>query len=118
MHEEEASFLPAPSEDVLTQLGDYIKECIRLTWRMVTQIPPMQLEYRAVQFDKDIHKRTRFQYHSEYCSREDQLYGQVISENIACYLWPALLEAGGRIIFPGEVLCKLESVNLDYVVIQ
>ena len=69
MSEREESFLPRPSEDVLTQLGDYIKACIRLTWRMVTQVPPMQLEYGAVQFDKDLHKLARFQHRAEYSRR-------------------------------------------------
>lgn len=101
----EGSFLPTPSEDVLPQLKRYMKACIRLTWRMVTQVPPMQLEYKTARFEKDLHKLTRFQYRPEYYGREDQLSGQVI----ACYLWPALLEAGGRIIFPGEVMCDLES---------
>lgn len=111
LNEEETQLLPQDvlHQDVLTELGDYIEACIRLTWRMVTQVPPLQLEYKAVQFDKNIHKLTRLQHHSE-CT---------ISGKIACYLWPALLEGGGRIIFPGEVLCKLEPVNHDeYVMIQ
>ena len=112
MSEKERSFLPRPSEDVLTRLGDYIKECIRLTWRMVTQVPPMQLEYGVVQFDKDLHKLARFQHRAEYCPGVDRPYGQII----ACYFWPALLEEGGRIIFPGEVMC--EPVSDSYVVIS
>ena len=110
MSEREGSFLPRPSEDVLTQLGDYIKACIRLTWRMVTQVPPMQLEYGAVQFDKYLHKFARFQHRAEHSRGADHLSGQVI----ACYLWPALLEAGDRIIFPGEVMCEPDG----YVVIS
>ncbi|XP_078384751.1 uncharacterized protein LOC144667222, partial [Oculina patagonica] len=120
LQEEKTPLLPALSQDVLTQLTDYIKACLRLAWRMVTQVPPLQLEYKAVKFDKDIHKLTRFQCNTEYSSCDDQLFVQAPSENIACYLWPALLEAGGRIIFPGEVLCKLESVNWnqsDYEII-
>ena len=111
MSEMEGSFLPRPSEDVLTRLGDYIKACIRLTWRMVTQVPPMQLEYGAVQFDKDLHKLARFQNRAEFCRGADHLTGQII----ACYLWPALLESGGRTIFLGEVMCEPESY--DYVMI-
>ena len=111
MSEKERSFLPRPSEDVLTRLGDYIKDCIRLTWRMVTQVPPMQLEYRIMQFDKDLHKLARFQHRAEYCPGVDRLHGQII----ACYLWPALLEAGDRIIFPGEVMCETESEGYEVI---
>lgn len=69
----------------------------------------MQLEYKAVQFDNNLHKLARFQQRVEYFRGADQLSGKVI----ACYLWPALLEAGGRIIFPAEVMCER-----DYVVIS
>lgn len=79
---------------------------------MVTQVPPLQLEYKAVKFDKNIHKVTRFQLSNEHSRCDDQRFGEFSSENNACYLWPALLEAGGRIIFPGEVFC-----NFGYVVI-
>lgn len=101
------------AQEVLAQLSDYIKACIRLAWRMVTQVPPLQLEYRSLDFDKALHKLARCQ-----CNTDDQRVGEVLSENIACYLWPALLEGGGRIIFPGEVLCKYESNFQDYVHIQ
>lgn len=112
--EENTQLLPAVShaQEVLTQLSDYIKACIRLTWRMVTQVPPMQLEYKSLKFDKAVHKLARCQ-----CNTDDQRFHEVPSEHIACYLWPALLEGGGRIIFPGQVLCKLESDFLGYVMI-
>lgn len=114
LQEEKTQLLPAVShaQEVLTQLSDYIKACIRLTWRMVTQVPPMQLEYKSLKFDKAVHKLARYQ-----CNTDDQRFHKARSEHIACYLWPALLEGGGRVIFPGEVLCKLESDFLDYVMI-
>ena len=30
-------------------------------------------------------------------------------EEIACYLWPGLLDGGGRLIRAGEVLCKIKK---------
>ena len=85
---------------------------------MVTQVPPLQLEYKAGKFDKNIHKLTRLQCSTEHSRCDDQRFGEFPGENVACYLWPALLEAGGRIIFPGEVLCKVESANFGYVIIE
>lgn len=112
--ETKTRFLPAvhvsQAEEVLTQLSDYIKACIRLAWRMVTQVPPLQLEYKSMEFDKAIHKLARFQY-----TTDDQRFSEALGNDIACYLWPALLEGGGRIIFPGEVLCKWETNFMDYV---
>lgn len=97
--EKERSLLPELCEEVLPELDDYVKACIRLSWRMVTQVPPMHLEYSSSRFNKKLHKLTRLSYNTE----SNELH---TSENIACYLWPALLEQGGRVIFHGEVLCK------------
>jgi len=114
LQEEKTQLLPAVqvchAQEMLTQLSDYIKACIRLAWRMVTQVPPLQLEYKSLKFDKAVHKLARFQ-----CNSDDQRFSEAPGENIACYLWPALLEGGGRIIFSGEVLCKWESNFMDYV---
>ncbi|KAJ7353766.1 hypothetical protein OS493_032637 [Desmophyllum pertusum] len=65
LHEDGKPLLPALSQDVLIELSDYIRACIRLTWRMVTQMPPLQLEYKSIKFDKDIHKLTRSQCNTE-----------------------------------------------------
>ena len=111
LQEEKTQSLPAVhasrAQEVLTQLSDYIKACIRLTWKMVTQLPPLQLEYKSLKFDKAVHKLARFQ-----CNTSDQRFGETATEDIACYLWPALIEGGGRIIFPGEVLSAFLA---DYV---
>lgn len=96
--ESEMRLLPEPelSEKVISELDDYIKACIRLCWRLVTQLPPLQLEYSCLKFNKQKHRITRFFYNLE-------------GPDIACYLWPALLEQGGRVISPAEVICKPEN---------
>ncbi|KAJ7353745.1 hypothetical protein OS493_032615 [Desmophyllum pertusum] len=96
LYEDGKPLLPALSQNVLIELSDYIRACIRLTWRMVTQMPPLQLEYKSIKFDKDIHKLTRSQCNTEYSHSEDQPCGEVHNENIACYMWPALLEGGAK----------------------
>ena len=95
------------SDYLLTQLSDYIKACIRLTWRMVTQVPPMQLEYQSSTL-KGIHINRGYHSSPEMCSRLPTHEGQEEQE-IACYLWPALLDGGGKLIRAGEVLCKVKE---------
>lgn len=84
----------------MKDLDKYIKACIRLTWRMVTQVPPMRLEFQSSRFSKDIHKKIG--YHSEV-AHQDQ------GDEIACYLWPGLQDGGGRLIRAGEVLCRFNE---------
>lgn len=85
----------------------YINACIRLTWRMVTQIPPMQIEYKSLYFQTDIHTKIGYHISPDMCTRENGSSVQSQGEEIACYLWPGLQDGGGRIIRAGEVLCKI-----------
>ena len=39
----------------------------------------------------------------------NQITARSAGDEIACYLWPVLLDGGGRVIRPGEVLCKVEA---------
>ena len=61
---------------------------------MVTQLPPMRIEYQTQQFNKDYHKIVEpqgVQSDKEYMGKE------------VYYLWPGLLDGGGRIISRGRV---------------
>lgn len=96
------------SRHMLFQLKDYIQACIRITWRMVIQVPPMQLEYKSTSL-KNFHKKVGYHSSPEMCSRPPPNEQASVADEIACYLWPALLDGGGRIIQAGEVLCKVEA---------
>lgn len=86
----------------------YIKECTRLAWRMLTQIPPMQIEYKSL-YLQNIH--TKIGYHSspDMLTKETGPSGEDQTEKIACYLRPGLLDGGGRVIRAAEVLCKIKD---------
>lgn len=88
---------PDKPEDLLSELGDYIKTSIRLSWKMVTQAPPLGLEYRKLKFSPKYHTSTRLQNNSEGTGQGQ--YKKVV------YLWPGLMENEQRVIFRGEVLC-------------
>ncbi|CAH3149202.1 unnamed protein product [Pocillopora meandrina] len=96
------------SNHLLFQLKDYIKACILLTWRMVVQVPPMQLEYKCTAL-KNFHMKVGYHSSPEMCSRPPPNGQGAADDEIACYLWPALLDGGGRIIRRGEVLCKVKA---------
>ena len=105
-HNENTVFIHSPSWEVLTSLNSYIKACIRLTWRMVTQLPPLKLEYQSSNFDCRIHKKTAYHDTIEKKPGNDES-----SVEIACYLWPGLIDGGERIIRPGDVICKMNGEN-------
>lgn len=96
------------SDRLLIHLQEYIQKCIRLTWRMATQVPPMKLEYESTTL-KNFHKKVEYRSSPEMCSRPSPNGQPSATDEIACYLWPALFDGGGRLIRSGEVLCKVEA---------
>jgi len=56
----------------------YVKECVRVAWGLVNQVPVYVIEYEARQFRPDLHVR----YHNS----------DPENDTIKTYLWPALLE--------------------------
>jgi len=74
---------------------------------MVTQVPAMKIEYRALHLEDGTHKKVG--YHSSPYMQAKVPAGQVSGEEIACYLWPGLFDGGGRLIRAGEVLCKMKK---------
>ena len=90
-------------------LVNYINACMRLTWRMVTQVPPMKLEFHSSRFNKDIHEIMGYHGSVERRARNSQPSHQDQGEEIAYYLWPGLQDGGGRLIRAGEIICKVKE---------
>lgn len=76
----------------------YIRECIKIVWRMITQVPAMKIEYQSTQL-RGFH--TQKGYYRGMLS-----IGGDPKEEIAYYLWPALFDGGNRLVRKAEVLCK------------
>ncbi|XP_073229483.1 uncharacterized protein [Porites lutea] len=76
----------------------YIRECIKIVWRMITQVPAMKIEYQSTQL--------RYFHTQKGCYRGMPSTGGDPKEEIAYYLWPALFDGGNRLVRKAEVLCK------------
>lgn len=107
--EEDKSCWFTPAHQLLNGLDDYVKACLRLSWRIVTQVPPMKLEYQTLKFNKIIH--TNKGYYDGFKRRKKTVspVQETQEENIAYYLWPALRDGGGRVIKAGEVVCNSQE---------
>ncbi|XP_020615021.1 uncharacterized protein LOC110053160 isoform X3 [Orbicella faveolata] len=94
MKSSERSCNLTPTGKLLDALDDYLKACIKLTWRMVTQVLPLRLEYQTFTYKRECHKILE--------SQEDALDARCQDQKVY-YLWPGLMDGGGRIIIKGEV---------------
>lgn len=66
----------------------------------------MQLEYKCTTL-KNFHRMAVYHGGPEMCSMPPPNGQGAADYEVARYLWPALLDGGGRVIRPGEVLCKV-----------
>lgn len=68
----------------------------------------MQIEYNS-SYLQNIHWRIGYHSSPYMCTTGKGSSAQSQGEEIACYLWPGLLDGGGRLIRAGEVLCKIKK---------
>ena len=64
---------------------------------MVTQVPPLRLEYHTFTYKRECHKIAE----SLDDAGNDRYRGLKVY-----YLWPGLIDGGGRTIIKGEVAIK------------
>lgn len=98
-----------PAAHVISFLDKYIKDCLRLTWKMVTQVPPMKLEFHSFKFDKRIHENKGYLGSHRVRLKSDSSAKEGPEEEIEFYLWPGLQDGGGRSIRKAEVICKMKE---------
>lgn len=108
-YEKDSSCFFQPTVTLITPLYEYIKACLRFTWKMVTQVPPMKLEFHSSKFDKRIHKNVGYQSSHRGSTKPYRSAGKEQQEEIDCYLWPGLQDGGGRTICVAEVICKVKE---------
>ena len=78
-------------------------------------MPPLVLEYKQPTYDPKLHvvNHDRIQYSTAHVvSRSSSQDVGIRSNNgtansVYCYLWPALLDADGRVIMKGEILLSV-----------
>lgn len=84
---------PLPSDEKNRKFANYMDYCCRFSWRMVTQVPPLKLDYQSQHFDERSHVPG---------FKSDKKRNS--SSQIKCFLWPTLLDCEKRVIVKGEVL--------------
>ena len=75
------------------KLKEYMDECVRLSWMMAVQIPPMIIEYEATEFSDKLHGRF--------------MTSDMKSLAIKYHVWPALIDSqskGGYVLYRGVVV--------------
>lgn len=73
------------------KLKGYMDECVRLSWMMAVQIPPMIIEYEASEFSDKLHGRF--------------MTSDMTSVKIKYHVWPTLIDSqSGHVLYRGIVV--------------
>ena len=96
--------LPSYNYTVIYSLDEYIKYCTKFAWCMVSQVPPLEIEYKNKVFDSRTHVLSQaFGFGGENCPDDHRRHPKA-QQTIMCYLWPILQDCQGKVVVKGEVI--------------
>ncbi|XP_022801925.1 uncharacterized protein LOC111339515 isoform X1 [Stylophora pistillata] len=107
--------LPIFDKSLKKELKGYIEYCIRFSWMAVTQVPPLEIDYKTRTFNPVYHRESQAFLSS---AKHDASQGWVNAQEekrIKCYLWPTLYDWEKRVIEKGEVVLTEQIFVGSYV---
>ncbi|XP_029212917.2 uncharacterized protein LOC114976615 [Acropora millepora] len=80
-----------PELQECSKLKEYMNECVRLSWMLAVQVPPMSIEYEATEFTDKLQGRS--------------MASDMTKTVIKYHVWPALIDAQtGHVLYKGTVV--------------
>lgn len=96
--------LPSYNYTVMYSLDEYINYCTKFAWCMVSQVPPLEIEYKNNVFNPRTHVLSQaFSFRGENWADHHRRHPKA-QQTIMCYLWPTLQDCQGKVIVKGEVV--------------
>jgi len=75
------------------KVKEYIDECVRLSWMLAVQVPPMSIECEATEFSDKLHGRF--------------MTSEMKSFTIKYHVWPALFDSQAvHVLYWGTVVTR------------
>ena len=104
--------LPSYDNNLKRELKSYIEYCTQFAWRIVTQVPPLKIDYKSTTYNPASHNES--QAFSSSASRHTPgrwASSQERTNIVKCYVWPTLHDFDGRVIEKGDVVLADESTG-------
>lgn len=107
-HEQEN--LPSYDKGLKNDLKPYIEYCSRFAWRIVTQVPPLKIDYKSTTYNPASHNESQaFSSSASQHPPERWASMQERSKPVKCYVWPTLHDFDGMVIEKGDVVLAEQS---------
>ena len=98
--------IPSFDENLKRDLTGYIEYCTGFSWRIMSQVPPLNIDYNSSTFNPSY--LTESQAFASTAVRSSQgrcAYPQE-RKGIRCYVWPTLYDWDNRVIKKGDVVLE------------
>ena len=98
--------LPSYDKSVKKDLKSYIEYCTQFSWRIVTQVPPLEIDYKSSTYNPAYQNES--QAFLSFSSRKAPGGWANTQERkiVKCYVWPTLYDCDRRVIEKGDVVLE------------
>ena len=114
-HKKKEEILPSYDKSLKKELKGYIEYCTRFPWRVVTQVPPLKIDYNSSAFNPLYHNESQAFRTSAKINASQRWASTQEEKQIYCYLWPTLYDWEKRVIAKGDVVLTGRSFVGSYV---
>jgi len=105
--------LPSYDKSLKNELKAYIAYCTQFAWRIVTQVPPLKIDYKSSTYNSTSHNESQA-FMSSASQHPPQRWASMQEHRtniVKCYVWPTLHDFDGRVIEKGDVVLGEQSAG-------
>ena len=104
--------LPSYDKSLRNELKPYIEYCTRFAWRIVTQVPPLMIDYKSTTYNSASHNESQA-FLSSVLQHPPERWAsmQERPKIVKCYVWPTLHDFDRRVIEKGDVILAEQSTG-------
>ena len=108
--------LPSYDKILKKELKSYIEYCTQFAWRIVTQVPPLKIDYKSSTYNPASHNESQA-FSSSASRHTPERWASSQERTNIIYVWPTLHDFDGRVIEKGDVVLADQSTGcfLSYV---
>ena len=108
-------FILSFDKNLKRDLKGYIEYCTKFSWRIVTQVPPLKINYKTLTFNPSNHTESHALVSTSVRSSQGRWTYPQERKGIKCYVWPTLYDWDNRVIEKGDVVLKEPITHVTVV---
>ena len=105
------AILPSYYKGLKNDLKSYIENCTQFSWRIVTQVPPLKIDYNSSTFNPAYHNVSPAFLSSASQHTLQRWASTQERKHVKCYVWPTLYDCDNRVIEKGDVVLTEYSTS-------